>query len=104
MHPRKENDEELIQTSSISGSAKATQEADNILLLQRGERGPFLEIRKNRYDGALGRIPLVFDSESKTFAQSTRTSSEIPKFSPRESYDSPMQRSKKPSWLNDIGE
>eukprot|EP00189_Rhodosorus_marinus_P000956 CAMPEP_0113960114 /NCGR_PEP_ID=MMETSP0011_2-20120614/4528_1 /TAXON_ID=101924 /ORGANISM="Rhodosorus marinus" /LENGTH=770 /DNA_ID=CAMNT_0000971517 /DNA_START=261 /DNA_END=2573 /DNA_ORIENTATION=- /assembly_acc=CAM_ASM_000156 len=67
MHPRKEQDDELLTTSSISGTAKATQEADNILLVQRGERHPFLDIRKNRYDGGVGSLPLAFDPESKVF-------------------------------------
>ena len=34
MHPRKENDEKLLTTSSIYGTAKAAQEADNVLILQ----------------------------------------------------------------------
>ena len=33
IHPRKEN-EDVLTTNSISGGAKATQEADNVLLLQ----------------------------------------------------------------------
>jgi len=33
IHPRKE-DEEVLTTNSIFGGAKATQEADNVLLLQ----------------------------------------------------------------------
>lgn len=33
IHPRKERTEELT-TSSIFGSAKATQEADNVLIIQ----------------------------------------------------------------------
>lgn len=34
MHPRKERDNEDLTTSSIFGSAKATQEADNVLIIQ----------------------------------------------------------------------
>lgn len=33
IHPRKET-EEILTTNSIFGGAKATQEADNVLLLQ----------------------------------------------------------------------
>lgn len=33
IHPRKERDDELT-TSSIFGSAKASQEADNVLIIQ----------------------------------------------------------------------
>jgi hypothetical protein len=35
IHPRKENDEQALTVSSIFGGAKATQEADNILILQK---------------------------------------------------------------------
>lgn len=69
MHPRKENDDELLQTSSISGTAKASQEADNIVLLQRGEKYIFIEVRKNRFDGGTGRVPVVFDTEAKLFTE-----------------------------------
>lgn len=34
MHPRKEKDVEQLSISSIFGTAKATQEADNILMIQ----------------------------------------------------------------------
>lgn len=34
IHPRKERDDEDLTTSSIFGGAKATQEADNVLIIQ----------------------------------------------------------------------
>lgn len=34
IHPRKERNEEELTTSSIFGSAKASQEADNVLIIQ----------------------------------------------------------------------
>lgn len=34
VHPRKERDDEDLTTSSIFGGAKASQEADNILIIQ----------------------------------------------------------------------
>lgn len=34
IHPRKERNDEELTTSSIFGSAKASQEADNILIIQ----------------------------------------------------------------------
>lgn len=34
MHPRKEDEGKPLQTSSIFGTAKATQEADNVMILQ----------------------------------------------------------------------
>jgi len=35
IHPRKEEDEEELSISSIFGSAKASQESDNILIIQQ---------------------------------------------------------------------
>lgn len=34
IHPRKERSDEELSTSSIFGSAKASQEADNVLIIQ----------------------------------------------------------------------
>ncbi|XP_030746824.1 twinkle protein, mitochondrial-like isoform X2 [Sitophilus oryzae] len=34
IHPRKEKDDEMLTTSSIFGGAKASQEADNVLIIQ----------------------------------------------------------------------
>lgn len=34
IHPRKEHNAEELTTSSIFGSAKASQEADNVLIIQ----------------------------------------------------------------------
>lgn len=73
VHPRKENDQEAIQLASIFGSAKATQEADNVLLLQRGREGiAQLEVKKNRFDGECGFVSLKFDKQFKLFRQSDR--------------------------------
>merc|ERR1719326_261187 len=43
IHPRKE-DEPLLTTNSIFGGAKATQEADNVLLLQEEQIDERLEL------------------------------------------------------------
>ena len=54
IHPRKE-DSEMLTTNSIFGGAKATQEADNVMLLQEEEVGAkglkrkFIQVAKNRY-------------------------------------------------------
>ncbi|XP_038614388.1 twinkle protein, mitochondrial-like isoform X2 [Tachyglossus aculeatus] len=65
VHPRKEDDDRELQIASISGSSKASQEADNVLILQdrklvtgRGKR--YLQVAKNRFDGAVGTFPLEF--------------------------------------------
>mmetsp|Transcript_12010 Transcript_12010/g.24458 ORF Transcript_12010/g.24458 Transcript_12010/m.24458 type:complete len:758 (-) Transcript_12010:3951-6224(-) len=71
VHPRKENDADALQLASIFGSAKATQESDNVIILQRGEKNPFLEVKKNRYDGQLGRIPVLFDYSRKVFVDAS---------------------------------
>ncbi len=104
IHPRKEADNSSLGLSSVFGSAKATQEADNVLIIQQGlprallkplgiaeakaaktgrqdlaANGGFddpltgevintffrtLELRKNRWDGDLGAVPLRFDKAS----------------------------------------
>ncbi len=70
VHPRKENDDQAIQTASVFGSAKATQEADNVVILQRKRGGGrVLEVHKNRFDGELGSFQLAFDKESKLFSE-----------------------------------
>ncbi|KAJ3662790.1 hypothetical protein Zmor_007118 [Zophobas morio] len=73
IHPRKERDEEDLTTSSIFGGAKASQEADNVFIIQdkrllstRGKK--YLQICKNRYSGDLGILPLDFDKASLSYA------------------------------------
>ncbi|XP_059169236.1 twinkle mtDNA helicase-like [Physella acuta] len=73
IHPRKEKETEDLTTASVFGSAKATQEADNVLILQdkrltsvRGKK--YLQITKNRFDGELGIMLLKFDKDSLSFA------------------------------------
>ncbi|KAF7265342.1 hypothetical protein GWI33_021233 [Rhynchophorus ferrugineus] len=74
IHPRKEKSDEDLTTSSIFGSAKAAQEADNILIIQdkrlaalKGKK--YLQVTKNRYSGDLGILPLEFNKISLSFAQ-----------------------------------
>ncbi|XP_064612722.1 twinkle mtDNA helicase-like [Liolophura sinensis] len=73
VHPRKEKDNDELTTASIYGSAKATQEADNVMILQdkrlmslRGKK--YLQIAKNRFDGELGVMLLKFDKDTLSFA------------------------------------
>lgn len=56
MHPRKESDEQKLSTASVFGSAKATQECDNLIILQHGENWRYIDVRKNRFDGDLGQV------------------------------------------------
>lgn len=81
IHPRKEREADDLTTSSIFGGAKATQEADNVLIIQdkrltsvRGKK--YLQIAKNRYSGDLGILPLDFDKQSLSYAQKTKKKSE----------------------------
>ncbi|RHY63690.1 hypothetical protein DYB38_003379, partial [Aphanomyces astaci] len=48
IHPRKEQDDTDLTLSSVFGTAKATQEADNVLILQRNRGDVKLDVRKNR--------------------------------------------------------
>ncbi|XP_074642291.1 twinkle mtDNA helicase-like isoform X2 [Tubulanus polymorphus] len=79
IHPRKENEDTLLTKASIFGSAKATQEADNVLILQdptiSGVRGSkkFVQIAKNRFDGSLGTMVLKFNKDTLSFADKPST-------------------------------
>jgi len=55
----------------VFGSAKATQEAENIFVLQNRHKYRLMNIRKNRLDGEVGRIGLGFDKNSQTFFELT---------------------------------
>ncbi|XP_066459862.1 twinkle mtDNA helicase [Eleutherodactylus coqui] len=75
IHPRKEDDDKELQTSSIFGSAKASQEADNVLILQDRKlvSGPgkrHLQVSKNRFDGDVGVFSLEFSKSTLTFTSS----------------------------------
>ncbi|KAI8372822.1 P-loop containing nucleoside triphosphate hydrolase protein [Radiomyces spectabilis] len=67
VHPRKDPGEQL-EINSVFGSAKVTQEADNVIIIQKqndmGDDVRYLEVKKNRFDGTLGSIPYKFMPES----------------------------------------
>ncbi|XP_071604536.1 twinkle mtDNA helicase-like isoform X4 [Heliangelus exortis] len=78
IHPRKEDDEKELQTASIFGSAKASQEADNVLILQDRKliTGPgkrYLQVSKNRFDGDVGIFPLEFNKASLSFSSFSKS-------------------------------
>jgi len=75
IHPRKEADNEPLGMQSVFGGAKATQEADNIFILQMENKSKYLEIKKNRFDGELGRVYLRFDPASQSFV--SRSQAEV---------------------------
>ncbi len=81
IHPRKEADGQKLGLASVFGGAKATQEADNVIIIQRGVEDPetgneitprALEIKKNRFDGDTGRIPFTFDKEKRRIVEQIR--------------------------------
>ena len=53
VHPKKVEDENFLTVGSIFGTAKVTQEADTVMILQRTTLPNFrkLEIKKNRKGG-----------------------------------------------------
>ena len=71
IHPRKEAEGTALNLSSVFGTAKATQEADNVMILQCGPdgRNKRLDVRKNRFDGATGSVPLEFHAPSQGYFQ-----------------------------------
>jgi len=70
IHPKKKDDESDLNITSVFRSAKATQEAENILVLQNRQNYRLMNIRKNRLDGEVGRVGLGFDKNSQTFLNS----------------------------------
>lgn len=69
IHPRKEPEDQPLNISSVFGTAKATQEADNVLILQNENGKKKLEVKKNRFDGDLGSAYLVFNHERLIFEE-----------------------------------
>ena len=73
VHPRKEDEGAKLGISSFYGSAKATQEADTVLILQSDGKRKFVEVKKNRFDGTLGHAPLYFDRKSGRYSENPDT-------------------------------
>ena len=69
IHPRKTD--EQININSIYGSAKATQESDNVIIIQKYKEARLLEIAKNRFDGSVGKTLLAFEPRSCRFIELT---------------------------------
>lgn len=72
-HPRKEKEEITLNNNSLYGGIKASQEADNVLIIMnkfhpRYRCGKYVQITKNRFNGSLGVIPLFFDKNSLCFS------------------------------------
>jgi twinkle protein len=72
VHPRKEDETSKLSISSIYGSAKATQEADTVIILQHDGRRKFIDVKKNRFDGTLGYLPIYYESRSGRYVEDER--------------------------------
>jgi len=71
IHPRKEEDGTTLSTSSVFGTAKATQEADNVLIVQKGPGYRYLEVTKNRFSGDVGIVPYRFNQATCEYHELT---------------------------------
>ena len=69
VHPRKEMDDTPLGLASVSGTAKATQEADNVIILQKIGEKRFLEVKKNRYYGDLGRVRIGYLADARLVSE-----------------------------------
>lgn len=91
IHPRKEDDNVELTANSIYGTAKASQEADNVIILQSlgqwHSRKRFLDIVKNRYDGTLGRMNLNFNKLDLTMSGAGEVNKQNQPLVPNTNYD-----------------
>lgn len=71
IHPRKEMDDTPLGLASVSGTAKATQEADNVIILQKVGESRYLDVKKNRFDGLIGIIPIKFDANARLILEAS---------------------------------
>mgnify|MGYP004632572223 CR=1 FL=1 len=76
IHPRKEPEDQPLNISSVFGTAKATQEADNVLILQNENGRKKLEVKKNRFDGDLGYTYLSFNHDRLVFEEDKKDGKE----------------------------
>ena len=81
VHPKKVEDDTNLNASSIYGSSKLTQEADNVMILQKSsEQVPNfrrLQLIKNRYDGTVGEAGLAFNAQNKRYFELTAHEREL---------------------------
>ena len=71
VHPKKVEDDTNLNASSIFGSSKITQEADNVFILQKAsENVPNyrrLQLVKNRFNGFTGETSFAFSPSSRRY-------------------------------------
>ena len=79
VHPRKERDDVVLDKSYIYGTAKAIQEADNILILHSNPgQCKALEVCKNRFTGTLGFVRLHYDANDCTLSNAKSSKVKLP--------------------------
>ena len=76
IHPKKTEDNQDLHVSSIFGTSKSTQEADNIIIIQNRNKYKLVDIKKNRFDGEVGKAAVIFDKELKKFYQINNSDTE----------------------------
>jgi twinkle protein len=64
IHPKKTTEGLELDVSNIGGTAKASQEADNVIVLQKGPFYRYLDVRKNREFGETGAVPYEYDKQT----------------------------------------
>lgn len=65
IHPRKTD--EQLKVNSIFGTGKASQEADNIFIIQNFKGLRVIDVAKNRFNGNTGKSVLAFNKKSCRF-------------------------------------
>jgi hypothetical protein len=60
-----------LHIESVGGSPKSTQEADNIVMIQRDKDSHqrVIDVQKNRFSGTLGRVTLCFDKSRMIYQE-----------------------------------
>ena len=71
VHPKKVEDDRHLNSSSIYGSSKITQEADNVFILQKSPDDVpnyrKLQLVKNRFNGVTDETALAFNPDSRRY-------------------------------------
>jgi twinkle protein len=79
IHPKKVEDDNNLTVGSIFGTAKISQEADSIMILQKNNLQNYrqLQVKKNRFDGEVGEVSLLFNPENKRYFEITPSERQI---------------------------
>ena len=106
IHPRKEVADTLTG-DSIFGGAKATQEADNVILLQKEEvmanvTRKYVEVVKNRFSGDLGSVPLFFNKGTYTMSKAIFSKAKKPSNPPTQKIEKEESDDSRPDTTKDL--